>query len=579
MFNIIYAIRMRYRWALIAIAILVSCSGVLIQYLLSIQKTDSKIINIAGKQRMLSQKIALEANILINSLNNPANLIDIASQQQRLRDSLTTFVENHHFLTAKNNAGHYHYLNPQLISIYFKPPVLLDEKVALFSQEVETILARSNTSLAQTDMLDLVQLSLLLQQLNQAVALFERAAVDKVNLISRIEVVFWSITLLLLLIELKFIFQPMEKLVIESIEKVELQKSQLKQSYQLKERFIARASHEFRTPLQVVMAAIDESLAKDSNNSALQQAKKSTLKIISLVDDLTKLQTLQRGQWQLDPKVSNLKATLTTAIAPFKAQCEELHLAWHESIASELDVSVYCDHHALAQIAIELLTNAVKFTSTGAITFTAKWQVSNDSVLSVLISDTGDGFVDGFPYLIEADQKNYNTHFQGMQTGLERVQYMLAAMSATITLVANSLHGAQLQLAVPMTLVTRAVLPIVITSCLIVEDNPLNALVLSQSLQKLAIESQIVANGQAALDVLNHTSFDVIFMDLNMPILDGFETTTEIRNTLKLSTPIIVVTANTAQSEIHRAYQCGANYHIHKPFDLANLKAAISALS
>lgn len=71
----------------------------------------------------------------------------------------------------------------------------------------------------------------------------------------------------------------------------------------------------------------------------------------------------------------------------------------------------------------------------------------------------------------------------------------------------------------------------------------------------------------------------LFFMDLNMPILDGFETTTEIRNTLKLSTPIIVVTANTAQSEIHRAYQCGANYHIHKPFDLANLKAAISALS
>jgi nitrate/nitrite-specific signal transduction histidine kinase len=131
MFNIVKSIRKRYRWALIAIALLISVSALLMQYVFSVQKYDAKIINIAGKQRMLSQKIAWHSNALINQT---------ANKEQHLKSlaySLRLFEQGHTFLLTKNEQGEAIYLNAALVDLYYAAPGNLDAEVSSFIKQAK----------------------------------------------------------------------------------------------------------------------------------------------------------------------------------------------------------------------------------------------------------------------------------------------------------------------------------------------------------------------------------------------------------------------------------------------------------
>ena len=136
MFNIVKSIRTRYRWALIAIALLISVSALLMQYVFSVQKYDAKIINIAGKQRMLSQKIAWHSNALINqTANNEQHLKSLAH-------SLRLFEQGHTFLLTKNKQGEAIYLNAALVDLYYAAPGNLDAEVSSFIKQAKKLLTQ-----------------------------------------------------------------------------------------------------------------------------------------------------------------------------------------------------------------------------------------------------------------------------------------------------------------------------------------------------------------------------------------------------------------------------------------------------
>ena len=566
MFNIVKSIRKRYRWALIAIALLISVSALLMQYVFSVQKYDAKIINIAGKQRMLSQKIAWHSNALINqTANNEQHLKSLAH-------SLGLFEQGHTFLLTKNEQGEAIYLNAALVDLYYAAPGNLDAEVSSFIKQAKKLLTQQEQ--ANPVMFSVGEIEALLKKLDTAVSLFEQQAVTKVNWVANIELLCWFLTLALLLIELRFVFMPMERQVLQTLLEYQQQKEFAEQVSQNKEHFIARASHEFRTPLQGLISSINELTIPSSQQQIKRQAQYCSTRLLAMLGELQDLQALSLNRWSLKPTSDNLLTTLNKILAVYEYGCTEKGLKLITELAPNLDCAVIVDHARLQQIVSELLNNALKFTEQGEVTVIA---TLNNHQLELSIKDSGCGFSHPVDQL-ELDNNQQSNHFQGLRTGLTRVQYIVNALNGDIRFENNHPQGAIVFLSLPLEMDTSETKPTRLPDdlkCLVVEDNPLNMLVLTKLLSSLNIQVESAENGKVACEMAAENSYDVIFMDLNMPVMDGFEATKLLHEKDK-TRPIIVVTANTSDSDIARAKACGAISHIHKPIDQQSIIAALN---
>ena len=576
MLQLVTDIRKRYRWGLLAIAILISVSAILIQSLLYIQKGDAKVINIAGKQRMLSQKIALYGNALIYHES------DHFQQQHRrlLEQAVEQFIAGHQFLIQQDEQGHYIHLNEALEAHYFSPPTALDEHVKRYVSKAQQLLNNTD-DFAYVDRSTFVsnQLEALLTKLDQAVKLLEQKSVQKVTFLAVLELLFWLIAMTLLAIELFFIFKPMEKLVTKNIAKYKEQKEFAERVNKNKERFIARTSHEFRTPLQGLTASIEALDISDSQQLTKQQALYCVNRLVAMLDELMDLQQLTSGEWQLSFTSSNLLSTLKQAISPYEYACNDKGITLSVNLADSLDKEVSTDHARLTQIVAEIINNAVKFTpSQGRIAVTAACQGEQHFVME--IQDNGKGF-EKPPTDLLSYENDSEQHFQGLKTGLLRVMHIVKALKGEIQFLNAEPQGVKVLINLELESTPKSAMPAPLPKalhCLIVEDNPLNATILGRMVSHLNYSFDVAENGLIATDKASDKHYDLIFMDLNMPVMDGFKAIDIIRNEQGLQVPILVVTANTSNDDLQRVYELGANLHVYKPITLDSVQKALSIL-
>ena len=576
MLQLVTDIRKRYRWGLLAIAILISVSAILIQSLLYIQKGDAKVINIAGKQRMLSQKIALYGNALIYHES------DHFQQQHRrlLQQAVEQFIAGHQFLIQQDEQGHYIHLNEALEAHYFSPPTALDEHVKRYVSKAQQLLNNTD-NFAYVDRSTFVsnQLEALLTKLDQAVKLLEQKSVQKVTFLAVLELLFWLIAMVLLAIELFFIFKPMEKLVTKNIAKYKEQKEFAERVNKNKERFIARTSHEFRTPLQGLTASIEALDISDSQQLTKQQALYCVNRLVAMLDELMDLQQLTSGEWQLSFTSSNLLSTLKQAISPYEYACNDKGITLSVNLAESLNKEVSTDHARLTQIVAEIINNAVKFTpSQGRIAVTAACQGEQHFVME--IQDNGKGF-EKPPTDLLSYENDSEQHFQGLKTGLLRVMHIVKALKGEIQFLNAEPQGVKVLINLELESTPKSAMPAPLPKalhCLIVEDNPLNATILGRMVSHLNYSFDVAENGLIATDKASEKHYDLIFMDLNMPVMDGFKAIDIIRNEQGQQVPILVVTANTSNDDLQRVYELGANLHVYKPISLDSVQKALSIL-
>lgn len=576
MLQLVTDIRKRYRWGLLAIAILISVSAILIQSLLYIQKGDAKVINIAGKQRMLSQKIALYGNALIYHES------DHFQQQHRrlLEQAVEQFIAGHQFLIQQDEQGHYIHLNEALEAHYFSPPTALDEHVKRYVSKAQQLLNNTD-DFAYVDRSTFVsnQLEALLTKLDQAVKLLEQKSVQKVTFLAVLELLFWLLAMTLLAIELFFIFKPMEKLVTKNIAKYKEQKEFAERVNKNKERFIARTSHEFRTPLQGLTASIEALDISDSQQLTKQQALYCVNRLVAMLDELMDLQQLTSGEWQLSFTSSNLLSTLKQAISPYEYACNDKGITLSVNLAESLNKEVSTDHARLTQIVAEIINNAVKFTpSQGRIAVTAACQGEQHFVME--IQDNGKGF-ENPPTDLLSYENDSEQHFQGLKTGLLRVMHIVKALKGEIQFLNAEPQGVKVLINLELESTPKSAMPAPLPQalhCLIVEDNPLNANILGRMVSHLNYSFDVAENGLIATDKASDKHYDLIFMDLNMPVMDGFKAIDIIRNEQGQQVPILVVTANTSNEDLQRVYELGANLHVYKPISLDSVQKALSIL-
>ena len=554
-------VRLKYTGALLAMAALLTVAMLLMQFLLRQQNADAHVINIAGMQRMLSQRIAL--------FSSEPNKV----QHHELMAALLKFEGNHQFLTQSSGAD-YPYLNAQLQRLYFDSPVNLAQRSVQFIQATRAFLEEPNSELAQAIR---TQSQQLLPDLNRAVSLFEGYAEEKTEQVRSIEIALWLLGLLLLALEARFIFRPMRQKIEATLTGLEESRELADAALKAKSRFLSRVSHELRTPLQAVQGYLD-AYWQEKDERHLQHVRDASQQLDNLLYSIEDFNHLSMHEIVPERQQVELGAELKVACAAYRLSAHKKSLAFNMAISKTLYMPCYCDYKRINWLLNELITNAIKFTEQGKIQVVADLiYIEQQPMLEIIIDDSGPGF--DYASLQEADESE---HFQGSQLGLKRCRLLVSALGGSLRLSKIKPMGTRALLLMPIELCEESSTPTAAPSTaplrvLLVEDNVLNAKVIESMLQPLTQSIQHVEHGALALEVYDSEAFDLVLMDLNMPVMDGFEATEKLRERDQ-QVPILVVTANTNLADLERVYQLGATAHVFKPLQPDDLLKKITTL-
>jgi PAS domain S-box-containing protein len=369
-----------------------------------------------------------------------------------------------------------------------------------------------------------------------------------------------------------------------------------------KSQFLAAMSHDIRTPMNAILG-MGEVLA-DSGLDPTQLKHLDVLirageGLLALINDILDLSKIEAGQLQLEAVSFNLQELVsgTHQILQYKAVQKNINFSY--KIDKFCQPTVVGDPQRIRQVLLNLLGNSIKFTKNGEITLTVE-PYSADSI-EFVVTDSGIGIAEHklesiFQPFTQAED-SINRRFGGSGLGLSICNHLVEKMGGAIRAESELGKGSRFSFTVrlpksfgqiadaKLTRVVRDEERLLLTTkhqtshnsinILLVDDAEDNVLVVSAFLQKSQHKIQTARDGQEAVDAYNNGSFDLIFMDMMMPIMDGYEATRQIRaiekNSGKQQVPIVALTANAMKDDLEKTIDAGCNIYLSKPIRMAHL--------
>ncbi|ROQ43168.1 signal transduction histidine kinase [Marinobacter sp. 3-2] len=373
---------------------------------------------------------------------------------------------------------------------------------------------------------------------------------------------------------------------------------------QAKSEFLATMSHELRTPLNGVLGMVDliqEEPLTQRQREYLNTARQSTEDLLTVIGDILDYSKMDSGTLKLDSQEFNLRELISNCTATYRHLAEQQGLALNLKFFGDWPDNpvVIGDPARLRQILAGLADNAIKFTGDGFINIQAGFFALDDNciILNCSVSDSGSGIPterlhDIFNSFEQVDGGNSRL-YGGTGLGLSLVQRLVELMGGHIQVETDLGKGSSFRFELPFELADRSSEPeptgtppretINGTShALVVEDNPVNQRVATAMLKRLGFHTDSANNGKEALDrvTTNHTGYDIILMDCQMPVMDGYEATRYIReweqSNGQIGTPIIALTADVLPGTEKSCLDCGMNDYLAKPVRKEMLREVLS---
>ncbi|QHW01552.1 response regulator [Spirosoma endbachense] len=368
------------------------------------------------------------------------------------------------------------------------------------------------------------------------------------------------------------------------------------QAARIKENFLANMSHEIRTPLNAVIGfsnLLEVTPLNEEQAEFVKLVQTAGKNLLTIVNDILDISKIEAGMIQMESipfSIRSLVASLQTMLQPTAAD-KNLKLVF--DVDPTLPPLVLGDPTRLTQILLNLLSNAIKFTKEGSITAQITRQEETEQSVRVQfkVTDTGIGIeADALPHIFERFRQasNFTTrYYGGTGLGLNIVKSLTQIQGGWITVTSKPGKGSEFTLEIPYQIAPESVRKGIdpdltktnavkkSLTILAVEDNLMNQKLVLQVIKRLGYKAELAENGQQALDMLQKESFDLILMDIQMPVMDGYQTTRHIRTTLQSNIPIIAMTAHALASEREQCLQAGMNDFLPKPFQMEDLQRMI----
>lgn len=365
----------------------------------------------------------------------------------------------------------------------------------------------------------------------------------------------------------------------------------------LKSEFLANMSHEIRTPMNGVISAAslleEETLTKEQKDllEIITTSGKAMLKIVNDILDYTKLDS---KELTLMEEAFNLKYEMDQIVKVYKDSFTNKNVAMKMNVDGSVPEMVLADKMRFRQVFTNIFDNAVKFTEKGYISVDASMkQTTVGEMLHVEITDTGIGIDSAdlkklFQPFTQLDAST-RKKFKGTGLGLSICKRLVELMHGTIGVVSEVGKGSKFWFEIKISAVStpeikrikkpNADIPSAHkpeASILVVEDNAINQNVILRVLRRLGYTNiDVAADGQVGVESFQKKQYDLILMDVQMPIMDGYDATRKIRETNK-NIPIVAMTANALAGDPEKCIQAGMNDYLSKPVNFKNLAVVLN---
>jgi len=373
------------------------------------------------------------------------------------------------------------------------------------------------------------------------------------------------------------------------------------QAKQMQEQFLANMSHEIRTPMNGIKGMTDlllETPLAEKQQDMAGMIKRSINTLLVVINDILDFSKIKAGKLHIEKIDCSIKEVMNNTVSLFAHSLNTKGLPLKVTIDPAIPGCLVGDPHRLSQLLNNLLNNAIKFTNQGQIDV-AVWvqeQTADTVVVSFQVTDTGVGIAaESLPYIFDSfSQAGQDTarRFGGTGLGLTICKQLLQLQGGDISVISTVGKGSTFQFQLPFGISNKPAPDAPVPTgtqeynwllagkrVLVAEDNEINQKLIEFVLHKAGGTVTIANNGEEAIQYIQQNSaYDLIIMDLQMPKMDGYATTWYIRHHLRLTTPIIAMTATAMKDEQWQCLHAGMNDYMTKPFEFADLYKRIMHL-